>query len=685
MTAVIACLVFAVWYRSLYWMDLAVANLEGARCELRSVFGELSFEVCINGSEDFDFEWEVCERDLRTDIDDRGSTHWRIKGLGFDFGDGEIYHGPIQWFALSYLYVLLPLAVLSRGLLRSNPTTTEKTGTSAPSDQYQRNRDSKKRLFKKALRAFGIISIVVFTATTWRLMVVLAIVAWRFVTTGVVHIEKIDIDELYTPPTISRETTYVTGPVKEDGTVDYFAAINQKISEGVTVEDNAAVWFAKAGIGLIEFNSDQRAAYCKMLGIETCIESDEWFNRLLNLSDDEREVFKEIMSKPWSADEYPFFDEWVSSNELALELIIKGTHCPKCYIPVVPDAHNPRLLEATLAAEGESHEVVQCLAARAMLNLNQGKIIEAQRDLLACHRLGQLIGTSPHMVSGIISNANDQRGNLGDIALLQYANLSASDSMSYQKELRQLIPLPSTVEKFDFAERLGVLDASSSLGRISTVRVPKMPESVKVQKIQELRIMGDECLRVCNEHFDVHTAAARLPTFAAQINELEHLLSELRANPNSAGETGVSTSYSFFLLVEREPLAEFFMSLEKESPKTVGRRFGEIVVGRLLPNLKSGLEWEQQSLMRRELIQIGFGLAAYRADHGDYPESLQSLTPKYIDRIPKDRFVDADLQFVSGGDSYWLYSVGPNGVDDQGLSKNDEPCADDITLKINPH
>src|SRR5258706_1511518 len=39
---------------------------------------------------------------------------------------------------------------------------------------------------------------------------------------------------------ISKEITYVTGPERADGTIDYVAAINDRLSKGVTRENNPA-------------------------------------------------------------------------------------------------------------------------------------------------------------------------------------------------------------------------------------------------------------------------------------------------------------------------------------------------------------------------------------------------------------------------------------------------------------
>ena len=59
--------------------------------------------------------------------------------------------------------------------------------------------------------------------------------------------------------TISKETTYITGPLRKDGYVDYVAALNQRFRAGVTPENNAAVPFLKAmGPGEIDAKLSRR-------------------------------------------------------------------------------------------------------------------------------------------------------------------------------------------------------------------------------------------------------------------------------------------------------------------------------------------------------------------------------------------------------------------------------------------
>ena len=46
--------------------------------------------------------------------------------------------------------------------------------------------------------------------------------------------------------TISKETTYLTVPLRPDGWIDFAAVINEKCGEGVAPENNAAIPFWRA-------------------------------------------------------------------------------------------------------------------------------------------------------------------------------------------------------------------------------------------------------------------------------------------------------------------------------------------------------------------------------------------------------------------------------------------------------
>lgn len=90
--------------------------------------------------------------------------------------------------------------------------------------------------------------------------------------------------------------------------------------------------------------------------------------------------------------------------------------------------------------------------------------------------------------------------------------------------------------------------------------------------------------------------------------------------------------------------------------------------------------------MHLELSHVALALAAYHADHGSYPRDLAKLAPKYIPKVPGDRFSGKPLRYKRKGKGYLLYSVGINGVDDGGrgydqTEDEDWDDWDDLTVR----
>jgi hypothetical protein len=261
--------------------------------------------------------------------------------------------------------------------------------------------------------------------------------------------------------TVSRETTFITQPLDGKGYVDYLAALNQKASEGVTVDNNAAVLFVRAGFGLREFNWAGRDRFCKMLGIEPLPEQGPYYKEVGRLNTKEAADFDNSLIEPWSAHNFPRFVEWLQSNEKPLQLVIEGTRRPRCYFPWVKTAESEPMVDASPPALEACRAFSRALVARAMLRLNQGKIAEAQQDLLACHRLGRLVGSMPSLVAALVGIAIDRAACQGDAALMQHGKLGAADALAYQRKLRTLPPLSVMADQLDYAERLAMLDALS--------------------------------------------------------------------------------------------------------------------------------------------------------------------------------------------------------------------------------
>ena len=68
-----------------------------------------------------------------------------------------------------------------------------------------------------------------------------------------------------------------------------------------------------------------------------------------------------------------------------------------------------------------------------------------------------------------------------------------------------------------------------------------------------------------------------------------------------------------------------------------------------------------------EALIASLALESHRTMHGTYPATLEDIDPSLIDTAPRDPFTDGQpLRYRRDGDGYVLYSIGPNGEDNDG-------------------
>ena len=79
--------------------------------------------------------------------------------------------------------------------------------------------------------------------------------------------------------------------------------------------------------------------------------------------------------------------------------------------------------------------------------------------------------------------------------------------------------------------------------------------------------------------------------------------------------------------------------------------------------------WHTNVLLEanRALLFWELALRAYHEEHGQYPDSSADFPEEVRRLLPTDPYTHSEpIKYLKEGDSYLLYSVGPDGVDDGG-------------------
>jgi hypothetical protein len=486
--------------------------------------------------------------------------------------------------------------------------------------------------------------------------------------------------------TVSKETTYVTGPLDKDGYVDCVTALNERLSKGVTPENNANVLLWQA-MGPHPYKATMPAEFFKWLGIPAPPEQGKYFlgvgqylkehgkfksvEQLNKLQDD----LERLTTRPWTARQHLHFAAWLRANEKPLALVVAATKRTQYFPPLTPpktQEGSAGLLSALLSGVQKNRELANALAARAMLRTAEGHHDEAWQDLLACHRLGRLVGRGGILIEGLVGLALDEIASHADLAFLAHAKLEATRIKDCLRDLRQLPPMPLPVTKVDLGERLIFLDSAqlvirggvAALEGLSGPR-PKAPNPSWKGLLDD--VDWDPALQDANRWIDRMAAAMRLGDRSARQRQLQQIqgdLKELRAE-----------------LVRSRRLANLLHG-KGTSASDKGKVLGDTLVTLLLPAVSKVQDAADRVEQVHQNVFIAFALAAYRSDHGRYPEKLGALAPKYLPQVPLDLFSGKALIYRPAENGYLLYSVGVNGKDDQGRSYDDDPPGDDLVVRM---
>lgn len=453
---------------------------------------------------------------------------------------------------------------------------------------------------------------------------------------------------------IGPETTFVNGPLTADGRIDYEAALYERMSAGVTPDNNAAVLIDRA-FGPAVISSPLRVRYFERLGIEPLPEQGDYvvtqtvftqqkLDGVADRSERQEAIFKELgraQQRPWTKDECPLAAEWLAANEKPLELIEEATSRLHYYSPVVTS-------EQLLAGESNiqnSREAARLLVTRAMLRLGENDVAGAWSDLLACHRLSRLVGQrSQSMIQFLVAVALDAVATAGDAALIAHG-LSAERARQCLADHTALSSPGNAADVMQDGERLVSLDAMQSTAGSTGF---------------DLNVT----LRRTNRMFDDTVAAMKMKGAQNRRDAFNKLETDLDQRVKTA----------------RQPL-RLIANYVIISRRAISEMVGDTLLALLTPAFTQAQNSDDRSRIKIDLVRVGFALATYKAETGGYPKELDALVPKYLDALPLDRMNDQPLRYVVRENGFLLYSVGANGRDDGG-TMNGQKDQDDVSFEV---
>lgn len=505
--------------------------------------------------------------------------------------------------------------------------------------------------------------------------------------------------------TISKETTRIVKPLKEDGYPDYIAALNQQFGRGITAENNIAVTVWEV-VGPKDLSADIKSMYFQHLGMDplptdgnyyrsfhqqietlmTLLEKDPDINR--QEIQTRRETFDDqydfCTSNPWTKDASIEMDRWLTTAEPFLNRIIQSAerreHFYNPYIITAEDRAQPvpELMSILLPGAQHTREIARGLALMANRRIADGSIDEAIRISRVIHRIGRLSSNGGTLVEGLVGIAIDGIAFELDNRLITTPLITKALLNKLQSQLEKLPPISSLAAKIDLTERYMYLDTTIALARhgpqaLSVVTSDSASDENPVlssfaKTFSNSLIDWDLVLMNGNYWYDEFRRINDIESFsqrAIENKKLEQRLTALRVELGSPAA-----------------IAKQILFSGKSISQITSIQMSNILVSLLLPAVQSAISAEIRNDARMGITLTACALQAYHRDNKRYPDSLAALGGVYIDKLPVDPFRGKSLRYRLQGDKFLLYSVGPNLKDEDGKERQEPNGTQNVTDDI---
>jgi len=462
--------------------------------------------------------------------------------------------------------------------------------------------------------------------------------------------------------TVGRETTFLTDPpLRGDGTVDYVKAYDAALRQGVTAENNA---FARilTVLGPKVASDKTRAATLEALGLKDLpLEGDYYqsFGDYLSAKgvagDAQLPFFGQldaVKGHAWAAEEHPELAAWLAQEEKHLDALVAATARERFYIPAISTSGS--MIDIWLPALGALRDAGNGLAARVSLRVGAGNLDGAWKDSLAGHRLGWLLTQQGTLIEILVGYAIESLMVKADGAILASPKLTAAQAKACLAELQGLT-LGGIGPCLDQSERLSALDAIMGIagGRMSVDGIAA-GTGQRLTPEQAARIDWDVILRAINVQYDGMVAAANKPTFAERAAAWKEVSDGIGQGRKDAGAGGQPSE----------------------------KKLAAVLLAILTPSVDRADILHDRTAMMAELERVAFALAAFKAEKGDWPETLDALVPGYLAAVPKDRFTDQPLHYKPTADGFVVYSVGDDMEDNGGSDARDKKGHFDLVIRV---
>jgi hypothetical protein len=216
--------------------------------------------------------------------------------------------------------------------------------------------------------------------------------------------------------------------------------------------------------------------------------------------------------------------------------------------------------------------------------------------------------------------------------------------------------MPSIADRLDEGERLTYLDIVCGMARGISKSIDQGrgdDPSTAVARMLAEKTLGAAIdwnipLKTGNEWYDRIVKIGRIDDRKEQRQQFDLLEKDIKALAPAANSPKLVISA---ILAPRA---------------TASQQIANVLISMLFPATDAAFTAERRNQTNRSLVVLGLSLADYRDEHQRFPNRLDQLVPKHIDRVPIDVMWGESFTYKRTDAGYVLYGLGEDGQDDGG-------------------
>lgn len=405
---------------------------------------------------------------------------------------------------------------------------------------------------------------------------------------------------------------------------------------------------------------DQDNAAIRYQSLFAAIDINDYPGSFLRKDGHIRDEFK----APWKGSDYPEVSQWLDSHTDTLEELQTIGNMEKCRWPIqvkvcdeytVPYKPLPYCWSLLIAASNRDlgENKLQKAIEKSLCLLRMAEHLYQQTHLLDLHNGFDHEEAALEIIRGVLVESELSQKDIDEIA-----DHLPTTTNTWQKDLLRLLEF----EKFRFVNLMTSMYEINEKGRI---RFSETSGTLSLEEYTQERSKRTDRLR-------------RL-----------YRLINMPLDPNGVWDMAESEAVRFSRFLEQDPTPD----INKVTDEWLFSNITDMIINPprwaikgICFNKVTYVSFKQfylSNITQRRGTQLVLGLRKYRDTHGTWPVSIENISEyvqseAFIDLINGDTFV-----FATEGDSFRLYSKGPNGIDEGGrFGYNPElkKAADDISI-----